>query len=774
MPPPKDSLVLECFTFGNYPVGNDPVPKPRAECKFCRKKYAPNTTRQKQHILNECKLVPQSVKMRHSEAFSLAAVEEAVDNPGSNNVGPGVCARPASATPSASSTTGSESSRASGEPTRRSASMVRFVDQLGVTEKKTLDEALARAMYASGTPLSTFENPYWKAFFAALRPSYKLPSRTPLAKTLLDREFEKCVSSNKAKIENAQFLGIMTDSFTNIRQESVIDIVVTTPSPVLYKQIFRRTERETGEFVGDEILKVMNEIGPDKFWIFVTDNASNMQVAWEKVTEEFGHVTAIGCAAHCWNLLFKDLVEAMSVVDKYIKHSRNIVRKIKKSSNTLAVFSEKQTEKHGNKGISLKLPGKTRWAGAAILLNSLLQNKSVLQETVISEQLVDVIDAKVRRTVLDSKFWDRIKCIYDLLSPLHAAISLIESNRALLSDVYYLHKKINECVNSNIAKLRLSSSEKKEVKDILADRKGYTIAPIHMAAYLLDPRFKGEGLEDKEIADAVECISKLARHMGLDEGKVIASLAKYRTGVGFFATQSVWDSALQLHPAVWWSGVCATEPLAAVATCLLTMPPSAAEVERRWSDHGFIHNKSRNRLLNTRVTKLTTVRATLVAEKSKGKNVDPLPVAELEEYFKQYGSQYLGQAGGHGGGGGDVGETETGDGEAEEESDEESEDEDEHTDWELESDSGSGSNSEQELEEREPERRTVAPQRQPHSPVVNRTSNQDQPRSTQSQTPTPTAASTSGSQPLRRTRGATAAAVVATDSGSRQKRRKKK
>ncbi|KAE8740220.1 hypothetical protein FOCC_FOCC014272 [Frankliniella occidentalis] len=657
--------------------------------------------------------------MRHSEAFSLAAVEEAVDNPGSNNVGPGVCARPASATPSASSTTGSESSRASGEPTRRSASMVRFVDQLGVTEKKTLDEALARAMYASGTPLSTFENPYWKAFFAALRPSYKLPSRTPLAKTLLDREFEKCVSSNKAKIENAQFLGIMTDSFTNIRQESVIDIVVTTPSPVLYKQIFRRTERETGEFVGDEILKVMNEIGPDKFWIFVTDNASNMQVAWEKVTEEFGHVTAIGCAAHCWNLLFKDLVEAMSVVDKYIKHSRNI-------------------------------------------------------ETVISEQLVDVIDAKVRRTVLDSKFWDRIKCIYDLLSPLHAAISLIESNRALLSDVYYLHKKINECVNSNIAKLRLSSSEKKEVKDILADRKGYTIAPIHMAAYLLDPRFKGEGLEDKEIADAVECISKLARHMGLDEGKVIASLAKYRTGVGFFATQSVWDSALQLHPAVWWSGVCATEPLAAVATCLLTMPPSAAEVERRWSDHGFIHNKSRNRLLNTRVTKLTTVRATLVAEKSKGKNVDPLPVAELEEYFKQYGSQYLGQAGGHGGGGGDVGETETGDGEAEEESDEESEDEDEHTDWELESDSGSGSNSEQELEEREPERRTVAPQRQPHSPVVNRTSNQDQPRSTQSQTPTPTAASTSGSQPLRRTRGATAAAVVATDSGSRQKRRKKK
>ena len=565
--------------------------------------------------------------------------------------------------------------------------MSRFVDHMGAEEQRNLDADFARGIYASGLALSTFNTPYWKAFFSRLRPSFKVPSPYMLGGPLLNAEYATCTASNQEKIKRAAAVGVMTDSYTNTRHESVIDIVVTTPRPVLYKQIYRGVARETGEYVGNELLPVIREIGPEKVWILVTDNASNMVVAWEIVTSEFPHITAIGCASHCWNLYFQDLIEAIAVVQKYYKHARNVVRKIKNSSNILAVFQEKQKEKYGNKSITLKLPGKTRWAGAVILFNSLLKNRAALQETVITEGLD--VDRTVRKTVLESRFWERVKSSCDLLTPLHAAITLIESNRALLSDVYFLQQKIDDCVSDNVGKLRLSSAEKRDVKNIIQERRKFTISPVHMAAYMLDPRFRGDGLSNEEVGEAIRCISRLAGITGIDEGSAIANLGEFRTSTGFFATESIWQSAKSLHPSVWWRGVCSTQPLCSIAASLLSMPPTAAEVERRWSDHGFIHDKLRNRLLNTRVTKLTTTRSTLVAALSEKKSLDPLSVPELNEYFDKYlSSDNAARADGRG----DERERGTTESEGEDEilvSDEESEDE--VTDWEMDSDSGAES-----------------------------------------------------------------------------------
>lgn len=58
----------------------------------------------------------------------------------------------------------------------------------------------------------------------------------------MNDEYALCTSSNEELIKKAPALGIMTDSFTNTRKESVIDIVVTTPVPILFKQIYRGEE----------------------------------------------------------------------------------------------------------------------------------------------------------------------------------------------------------------------------------------------------------------------------------------------------------------------------------------------------------------------------------------------------------------------------------------------------------------------------------------------------------------------------------------------------
>ncbi|KAK3932983.1 Histone chaperone RTT106 [Frankliniella fusca] len=704
----KDVVVQD-----NFVLSTDEKGKQRSSCKHCSKTYAPNASRQREHILEKCKEVPPSVKLRYlssgqfavpsTSSSSRATDAEDIDDPAIGGHGPSTGGGSSQSQRRSSSPTPSTSSMDSVTPRNqraRSVSMERFVDYCGALEKKRLDTAFAQGVYASGMALSAFESPYWTNFFTMLRPSYKVPSRYMLSKPLLQAEYNSCTASNQKQIDNAPALGIMTDSYTNTRHESVINIIVTTPRPVLFKQIFRGVERETGVYVGDHLVAVIRQIGPDKFWILITDNAANMQVAWQVVTTEFPHITAIGCASHCWDLLFKDLIEAMSVVLKYYKHARNVVRKVKVSSNILAVFTEKQKERYGNVCISLKLPAKTRWAGAVILFNSLLKNRAALQETVISEN-VDV-DRTVRKTVLSNKFWDRIKTISDMLTPLHAAITLIEGNQALLSDVYFLHKKINDAVISNMPKLRLTSDEKRDVREILQGRKEFTIAPIHMAAYMLDPRFMGEGLANEEVAEAITWISRMAGHRGLDEGAVIANLGQFRTKVGFFANESIFDASKNLHPAVWWRGVCSTEPISGLAASLLSMPPSAAECERRWSDHGFIHDKRRNHLLNTRVTKLTTTRATLVAAVTKNKELKPLSVLEMAAYFDKYldvesrTSAHRGQ--GDGGARADEAEEEE---LSDDETDEEEEGEEEETEWEM--DTGSETDlDEDEAEEDDP------------------------------------------------------------------------
>ena len=61
MPREKDPLVVDCFS-----EGKDDKGKAISTCKFCGKCYAPNATRQRGHILKECKQVPLNVQMRYS------------------------------------------------------------------------------------------------------------------------------------------------------------------------------------------------------------------------------------------------------------------------------------------------------------------------------------------------------------------------------------------------------------------------------------------------------------------------------------------------------------------------------------------------------------------------------------------------------------------------------------------------------------------------------------------------------------------------------------
>ncbi|KAK3916489.1 Lysophospholipase NTE1 [Frankliniella fusca] len=623
------------------------VKKTKATCKHCGKSWKfPNATRLKEH-LEKCKKCPLAVKnLYYGNLMSgpgLSSIqEEDEDSPnatGEGRSGPASARkRPGDAVNDAATSSATQGGHGDAPTSAKRQALHSFLDRMPKEEKEKIDQALAAAVYANGLPLTIFENEHFQRAFTLMRPAYgKPPSRFQLGGKLLDREFSIAEAKVKSAIAESDCVALMADGCATVNREHVINFIATTPQPMLYTYKVMGTERETAELVAREFISVLKEIGPQRCYLVVTDNAAVMTAAMEMVTLEYPHITAVGCSSHCWNLLFKDIM-SLRPLEKLFLISKAIVKSIRNVYVNFAAFKLKQKDKYGEACISLKLPSATRWGGAVITFNSLLKNKAAIQEIVVNEELN--FSNSVRTWALDNvNYWERVKVATDMLKPLHGCITLIESNRALLSDVFYLQKTYSKALLDNLERLPFKNHEKNLVRGYLADREDFTIKIIHKTCFLLDPRFKDKHrdmLSAEDIVAVIDFIGVMSRHMDLNEGDVIASVGRYRTRTGLFANEGIWLAAERMVPHVWWAGVCESEPVATIARRLLSLPPSAAECERNWKLRKFIHSKTRNRLLNERVRKLVATKAAL-KDRSKTDTTKPFfTVAEIEAYFDNY------------------------------------------------------------------------------------------------------------------------------------------
>nr|XP_047131849.1 uncharacterized protein LOC124810878 [Hydra vulgaris] len=125
------------------------------------------------------------------------------------------------------------------EPTSKSGKSCLMFDSMKLCEKESIDVHLSRAIYASGSPLSLVENRYWKTFLNNLRPAYKIPTRNEMSNRLLDNEYNRISANVKEVVATADSLGFMCDGWSNVRNEAVINFVLTLPLsvPVLWKSL---------------------------------------------------------------------------------------------------------------------------------------------------------------------------------------------------------------------------------------------------------------------------------------------------------------------------------------------------------------------------------------------------------------------------------------------------------------------------------------------------------------------------------------------------------
>ncbi|RXN11612.1 hypothetical protein ROHU_010531 [Labeo rohita] len=296
---------------------------------------------------------------------------------------------------------------------------------------------------------------------------------------------------------------------------------------------------------------------------------------------------------------------ALNTMDTLYKRAKQVVKYVKGKQVASAI--SKQNDK--DKNTTLKLPSISQWDRVVIMYDSLLEGKESLHEMAISQGAA--IESAIKRILLDKVFWERLTSSLRILKPIAAAITKIEGDNSILSDVKCMFAELKDQIQTVLPTSLLLQAEKTAVVESMEKRQEFCVKPIHAAAYMLDPKYEKNILSVEEISSAYAVITAMSYHLGLDVGKVLGSLAKYRTKQGLWGWDGIWQSCQHVSASTWWKGLCGSEALAPVASTILQIPPTSAASERSRSLFGNIYTKVCNRLTNERVEKLVAIRANL-------------------------------------------------------------------------------------------------------------------------------------------------------------------
>ncbi|XP_047989603.1 zinc finger BED domain-containing protein 4-like [Leguminivora glycinivorella] len=206
-----------------------------------------------------------------------------------------------------------------------------------IFNEKEVHKALARAVYVTGQPLSIFEHPLWKQALQLLKPDFNPPSRKMLSTVLLEEEYEDVKQKVTEKIKDANVLHLAADGWTNVRKDSIINIIIYTPKPYFHSSIDTQNNRHTAEYMSERISQTMDEIGSSKFLGIITDNAANMKKCGKLLTDQYENTTWVGCLAHTLNLLIGDVLK-IDTVQETFKSVIAIVKSVLQSNINNAEF----------------------------------------------------------------------------------------------------------------------------------------------------------------------------------------------------------------------------------------------------------------------------------------------------------------------------------------------------------------------------------------------------------------------------------------------------
>jgi hypothetical protein len=610
----------------------------RLVCKFCLECRNANPTYAKEHLALHCAHAPSHVR----DLF-----REDIKNNKSIRAG---CLKVKNLQNEFVSIDDDDDDDAAGDsgpifPTKRCAPAAggfittHFSKALSDAQVMQIDRCLAKWIFTAGLPFSTVDNVEFRAFISKLASTYWPKSSISgwtIRHQFLDEQYINIDKQMRAKVDQASTICLMSDGWSGVQRKAVVNILLTTPLPVFLTNVYVGTKTASAEFYTEQFSQAMAE-NQLRVSALCTDTAAVMRRTWSLMRDKHPGMLTYGCSCHVLQLLGKDVVRLLGYKD-ILKKCTNIAvwfRNHHKSAG-LAQLREVQ-EALGLAAKSLSLPCATRWNSDLNCIESVLKCKQALRIVVMDDVWPRSDSADVIRTdVTSNEFFDQLKIIQKVLSPVKFAILALQHDEALLSDVYAAFVSLHAHFQALPQHEQLLPLLMKRCRSLVRDE--------HLCAFALDHRYNiSEPVPSFAFMQALKSLAKnfarrqeafhlpvgdLSECLDVDPAdqsstatsqttpssafvnSCATSASTFSANISLFLEElelvrqkssdsnAAWTGDMRgLMPRQWWRLMGDKWPcISSIARRLFELPASSSACERFWSSSDFILRKSRNRL----------------------------------------------------------------------------------------------------------------------------------------------------------------------------------
>ncbi|KAH6557929.1 hypothetical protein KP509_1Z085900 [Ceratopteris richardii] len=483
-------------------------------CKYCGKRYTSGATRLFQHLTKlgaqvaACKEIPYHIasEIRQKMLGSPSTLPTSVR---------GYASHPSRASVSTSSHEGeshfqdSNIGSSSQSPTQRDSQSHARQSGLGqarghvrssltcIKEKqKIADIEIARTVIMENLSFNLLNSNQWKTMVKAISEvgpcqGWSGPSYSDMRTTKINEEKKRIDLSLAPMREKWSRYGctILSDGWRERKNRGIINILVSCPIGTFFLSVVevgKKGKKTTGVCIYGHIKKAIEEVGPSNVVQVVTDNASNYRHMGQLLEGEYPHIVWTPCATHCLDLLMED-IEKLSWVKACTLQASSIVTFFTQKVKVLAMFREHS-----------KLEIKKR---ATTVLHTF---KVPLRQTVVSTFWSEWDESSleesksIQRLCLDESFWDSMKAILSVITPIYKVLHMTDCEGATLGLLIHIMRRameeIRECT-------LVTEDQRGEVLEVTMRRWTRMHRPIHAFAGLLHPAFKSPQLYDDVESD---------------------------------------------------------------------------------------------------------------------------------------------------------------------------------------------------------------------------------------------------------------------------------
>uniref|UniRef100_A0A8D9FH44 Zinc finger BED domain-containing protein 1 n=1 Tax=Cacopsylla melanoneura TaxID=428564 RepID=A0A8D9FH44_9HEMI len=191
-----------------------------------------------------------------------------------------------------------------------------FIKPLHANKRKAIDEQLVKMICKEYQPFRIVEETEFVKFVHMLNPGYALPSRKTVSTSLLPVLYEKVHAEVVESLKFAKYVGITTDGWTSITNESFYAITVhyigkdgQLQAKLLSCERFPPVRHDAMN-ISEYLKKTFEDWGIlNKIVAITTDNASVMIAAVQLLS-----IRHIKCFAHTLNLIVQNALDTISEV----------------------------------------------------------------------------------------------------------------------------------------------------------------------------------------------------------------------------------------------------------------------------------------------------------------------------------------------------------------------------------------------------------------------------------------------------------------------------